>query len=66
MTNLSTRFALLAAFVSLLGVSVVAHAAGPVRCEVTEMGKKVVKEVATEAECAKLGGKVVKEAPPKK
>lgn len=64
--SLAIGFAALAAFVSFLSVAVVSHAAGPVKCEVTEMGKKIIRDVATEAECTRMGGKVVKEAEPKK
>lgn len=51
--------AALVAFLSFSGVAIVAHAAGPVKCEITTMGKKEIKEVATEADCTKMGGKVV-------
>ena len=65
MKRLSIGFAALAAFVAFSGVAVVASAAeGAVKCEVTKDGKKEVKHVKTNAECTKMGGKVVTEKAP--
>lgn len=62
MKRLSIGLAALAAFVAFSGVSVVANAAsGPIKCVVTKDGKREVKEVKTKAECAKMGGKAVRE-----
>lgn len=61
MKRLSIGLAALAAFVAFSGVAVVANAAtGTVKCEVTKDGKKEVKQVKTRAECAKMGGKVLR------
>jgi len=65
MKRLLIGLAALAAFVSFSGVAVVARAEGPVKCEVTKEGKKETKQVATAAECTKMGGKVVVTPAPK-
>lgn len=61
MKRLSIGLAALAAFVAFSGVAVVASAEGPVKCEVTKDGKKETKHLKTNAECTKMGGKVITE-----
>jgi hypothetical protein len=61
MKRISIGLAALAAFVSFSGVGLLARAEQPVRCEVTQAGKKEVKNAATAKACEKMGGKVVAE-----
>ena len=51
--------AALAAFASFSGVSLVARADQPVRCEVTREGKKTITSAANAEACTKMGGQVV-------
>jgi hypothetical protein len=66
MKRLLIALAALAAFVSFSGVAVVAHAEGPVKCQVVKAGKKTVEHMATAEDCTKAGGKVLKEKAKKK
>ena len=51
--------ATLTAFVSLSGVTSVARADQPVRCEVIREGKKTITNAANAEACTKMGGQVV-------
>ena len=59
MRRLLVGLAAMAAMVTFSGVAVVAHAEGPVKCEVTKDGKKTIKHVKTAEDCTKMGGKVM-------